>query len=143
MVFILTTALVATSCLESQESSLIGTWTITDSERKPLNFYGIDEDLAIESLITFRADSTVVFTSSESDNTWTMSYNLTQDTSKIIYIGNNELMIGYRIKKIEGDKIELLTKYKKSWHELPRPNDFGSNSDFHDDYQISIVKTRK
>lgn len=145
------------SYVAKQDSSeIIGTWILKYSESNPLNIYGIADDLPDQTVFNFKADNIIVVESPKSKTVWTIDYKLARDTvatlrmdsdtvasdaKSVLFMGKDEFMPGYIIKQHSKDSLVLIAYYKKAMLELPRPNQFGTNTEQFKEYEI--VMTRK
>lgn len=130
------------SCVvQYSDPEISNTWILKSVNIIPFNMYGIDEDLPPLTKMEFKSDSSVVITHPVIHESWVQNYKIEEeDSARIIFIGDRELMIGYTVKTLSKDTLVLSGKYKKSWRELPKPNEFGSNPDLVLDYELILIR---
>lgn len=126
------------SCqMDNQSIYLFGKWTLEKSEIEQLNIYGINETIPIKSTFEFEKDSMVIIENIVNKKKWTLSFKMTvQDDT----IGKDNFFPGYRIKKLSADSLILVSKYRKEWTELPKPNEFGENLTLFEPYELLLTK---
>lgn len=144
------------SCATKSDSlEITGTWVLNNLENKSINIYGVEDDIMNQAKLKFRADNLVEINNPDQKITWTLDYKIVRDTvvqlivnytsfitdtTTMVFIGTDELMPGYRVKKLTQDSLVLITRYKKAWLELPEPNEFGTKPDLLEEHEIILMR---